>query len=314
MRAVISTLAAAAAGWIAFVSPDFAQSRSLFAEYEARMAPVLKSRDLELRFVPLPDVPGAPIEGTLAAVFAGKPRLVVAPAHRVALEARRMSAGKVPVIFATRTDPVRTGLADSLARPGGNATGISYDVDINRKQLELLRRLLPRARVVGVLADEIWLHEEVGPERVALLGRDSGFVLRVMVASSPEHMVQLASAPPEGLPDAWLVPITNFSGRARNEVVAALRASRRAAVYGRSFFADAGGLISFQETIPRPMAILADMSIQVLEGTPAGRLPVRRPASFEMVVNMDAARELGLDVPPSVLRSADRIVGDPPTP
>jgi putative ABC transport system substrate-binding protein len=303
----------AAAGWIAFVSPDFPQARSVFAEYEARMAPTLKARDLEVRFVPLPESAAPPVEATLERVLAQKPALVVAPAHLVAVHAKRMAAGSVPVIFATRTDPVRTGLAQSLAKPGGNTTGISYDVDINRKQLELLRRLAPRARVVGVLADDIWLYEEMGPARVARLERESGFELRVLAAESPEELVRLASMR-EGVPDAWLVPITNHSGRARNELVAALRGSRRPAMYGRSFFADAGGLASYQEVIPQPMRILADMSRAVLDGMPAGDIPVRRASTFEFVINLEAARDLGLAIPPSLLRAADRTVGNPPSP
>jgi putative ABC transport system substrate-binding protein len=303
-------LAAAAAGWIAFICPDFPQARALFAEYQARMGPELQARDLEARFVPVPDS-SAPVDRLVAQALAGRPVLVVAPAHAVALSARRLAEGRVPVIFSTRSDPVRSGLVTSLARPGVEATGISYDVDIAHKQLELLRQLAPGARTVGVLADDIWLHEEMGAERLARLERDARLRLRVFSAKSPEDMVRLPSTDEAGAIDAWLVPITNYSGRARDAVVAALRQSGKPAVYGRSFFVDAGGLASYHEVIAQPMAILADLSRQVLGGRPARSIPVHRPREFELVLNMDAARELGIVFPASLLKNAHRVVGAP---
>lgn len=301
-------LGLAAAGWIAFICPDFPQARALFTEYEARMAAELKSRDLEVRFVPVPDS-AAPIDTLVARALAEKPVLVVAPAHGVAFAARRLSKGAVPVIFATRTDPVRSGLVASLARPGGNTTGISYDVQITDKQLELLRQLAPNAATLGVLADDIWVDEEMAGGRLEALERQSRQRLRVFKARSPEDMVRIPGSPEAADVDAWFVPITNYSGRSRDALVASIRQSGKPAVYGRSFFVDAGGLASYQEVIPQPIAILADLSRQVLGGRAAGSIPVVRPREFEMVVNMDAARELGIVIPRTVLRSANRVVG-----
>lgn len=304
-------LALAAAGWIAFICPDFPQARTLFAEYEARMAPELKARDLQVRFVPVPDG-SAPHEAQVAQALAARPALIVAPAHGVAITAKRLAQERVPVIFATRTDPVRTGLADAMARPGGNTTGISYDVDIAHKQLELLRQLAPEARTVGVLADDIWMNEEMGAERLARLEREARLQLRVFTAKSPEDMVRIPASEEAGAVDAWLVPITNYSGRGRDAVVVALRQSGKPAVYGRSFFVDAGGLASYHEVIAQPMAILADLSRQVLGGRPAGDIPVHRPREFELALNMEAARELGIVFPASLLKKAHRVVGAPP--
>jgi putative tryptophan/tyrosine transport system substrate-binding protein len=308
------SLALAAVGWIAFISPDFPQSRSLFAEYQARMAPVLKARDLEARFIPIADTLEAPMDGTVTQVLAARPVLVVAPALHVAAAVQRMAKGSTPVIFSSRVDPVRAGLADSLARPGRNATGISYDVGINYKQLELLKQLAPRVRTVGVLADDIWLHEETGAEKIEAYERSIGVKLVVLVAKSAAEMPGLVESDQASAVDAWLVPITNFSGRMRNEVVAAIRASRKPAVYGRSFFADAGGLAAYQEVFARPIEVLAEMSMQVLRGTPAGDIPVRRPRDFELVLNQDEAHSLGITFPTSLLRRAHRIVGAPPSP
>jgi putative tryptophan/tyrosine transport system substrate-binding protein len=296
---MFSALAAAAAGWIAFIAPDFPQSRSLFREYEARMAPALQQHDLAVRFVPVADDLAVSLDPPVASALADKPRLIVAPAQHIAATALRLSGGVVPVVFSSRVDPVRAGLASSLSRPGKNATGITYDVDITYKQLELLKQLAPAARAIGVLADDIWLHEETGPQRLAHYERIFGVKVVVLVAKSPEDMVALATSDEAGRVEAWLVPITNYSGRARNEVVAAIRKTRKPVVYGRSFFADAGGLASYQE---------------VISGTPAGEIPVRGPRDFEMVLNFDEARELGIAIPRALVHRANRIVGAPLSP
>jgi putative ABC transport system substrate-binding protein len=311
---VIGLFAAAAAGWIAFIAPDFPQSRSLLREYEARMAPALQEHDLVVRFVPVADDLAVSLDPPVTAALADKPRLIVAPAQHIAATAQRLSGGAVPVVFSSRVDPVRAGLATSLSRPGKNATGITYDVDIAYKQLELLQEIAPAARTVGVLADGIWLHEEAGPQRLARYERIFGVKIVVLVATSPEDLVARAASDEARRVDAWLVPITNYSGRARNEVVAAIRRTRKPVVYGRSFFADAGGLASYQEVISNPIEILADMSKQVLAGIPAGEIPVQRPRDFEMVLNFDEARELGIAVPRALVHRANRIVGAPPTP
>lgn len=311
---MLTALGWAAAGWIAYIAPDFDQSRNLFREYEARMAPVLKQHDLEVRFVPVADDIAVSADAPIAAALAGRPRLVVAPAHHVATAVRRLSRDAVPMVFATRVDPMRISLVESLSRPGGNATGISYDVDIHDKHLEILKVLAPGARTVGVLAERVWLHEEVGPARLERFERSFGVKLEFFEASSAEEIVALPRTEAAARVDAWLVPITNYSGRMRNEVVAALRETHKPAIYGRSFFADAGGLASYQELIPNPIEILADMSKQVLAGTPAGSIPVRRPREFELVLNFDEARRLGITFPRSLVRRAHRIVGAPPSP
>ena len=308
------SLLLAAAGWIAFIAPDIPQAHGIQKEYEARLAPVLRQHDLEVRFVPLADDYRANHVPAIAAAVAAKPRLIVAPAHQAAMVARQLAGEVIPVVFSTRADPVRTGLVASHSRPGGNLTGISYDVDIAYKQLELLKQIAPHARTVGVLADTVWLQEEIGPEDLRRYERQLGLRLTVMTAATTQDLLALTASREAAGVDAWLVPISNTSGGARNEVVAAIRASGKPAIYGRSFFVDAGGLASYHEVIADPVAILADMSKRILDGTSAGEIPVRRPNRFELVLNLEEAKRLGIVLPRSLVKRADRIVGAPPSP
>ncbi len=312
--ASLAQAAAAAAGWIAFIAPDFPQSRSLFGELKARAAADLKTRDLELRFVPLPPDLREAIGDPIAAALDGKPMMVIAPAEEIAITARRLSGSRIPIIFSTRSDPVRSGLVKSLSRPGGNVTGISYDVEIERKQLELLRQIAPGARLVGVLADEIWSTENVSPLVAVRYEKEFGLRLRIFSASTPEDAVRLTRTPEAGEVDAWLIPITNHNGRARNEVVAAIRDTNKPAIYGRTFFVDGGGLASYQEVIRQPMAIFHEMMRAILKGKPAGDIPVRRPRDFELALNPSEAERLGIKLPPALLRRADRIASPVPSP
>ncbi len=307
-------LVLAAAGWIAFIAPDFPQSRSLFGELQARAAADLKARDLELRFIPLPPDNRSGVGDIVAAALEGKPMMVIAPAEEIAVTAKRLSNSGIPVIFSTRADPVRSGLVKSLSRPGGNVTGISYDVEIESKQLELLREIVPGLRLVGVLADEIWSTESVPPHLVARYERKIGVRLRIFHAITPEDAVRLTRTPEALEVDAWLVPITNHNGRARNEVVAAIRETGKPAMYGRTFFVDAGGLASYQEVIRQPMAIFHQMMREILKGKAAGDIPVRRPRDFELALNPSEAERLGIRLPPAMLRRADRIASPVPNP
>ena len=162
-----------------------------------------------------------------------------------------------------------------------------------------------------MLADEIWLQEEMGVERLSRLERQSRYALRIFSAKSPEDMAHIPGTDGAAAVDAWLVPITNYAGRGRDAVVAAIRRTRKPAVYGRSFFVEAGGLAAYQEVIPQPIAILADLSRQVLAGRPAGEIPVHRPRDFEMALNLETAREVGISFPRTLLRNAHRVVGSP---
>ncbi len=298
---------AMAGGWIAFVAPDMGHTRDLFEDLRTRAAPDLRAQGLEMRFVPLPLTDGPEVEARLARVVAENPRVIFAASARVA-QAARASTKTIPVVFGSVADPVRIGLVESLARPGGNATGFTYDVLVEGKQLELVAELAPGARTIGVLEDGHWLGERITAEQLAGFERQLGRRIEVLRANGPEDIVQVASGAKARSVDAWLVPISNAASERRRELVEALNRQRRVAVYGRSFFVEAGGLAAYQETIRDPMGLWLGILQTLLRGTAPGDIPVQRPKEYELTLNPGTARRIGVSLSPGLLRRADRVV------
>ena len=300
---------APAAGWIAFVVPDIPRGRFLYEEFARLVAKDLEAHGLELRFVPVADVPDGPgVEEPVVRAIAGRPAMILAGNEQAAVYAKRHTS-TIPVLFGSASHPVRGGLVESMARPGRNLTGFTFDVEIERKQLELLKEIAPKARVVGVLNDGTWYPKRVPEEQVARLEQELGVKLRILTGRDTTDMGRLVQSPEGRAVDAWLVPVHNLTGSAPAGVVKAVNGSRKPAVYGRTFFVEAGGLASYQEVIDQPMAIWAEMFRMILRGVPPGEIPVRRPKDFVLAVNLDEARRSGITLRSPLLRRADKVIG-----
>ena len=305
LSALLCQTAAAAQQWAAFIAPDLAQTRMLFEDLKRRAAPELRVSRMELRYVPVPQADEAAMRARIAEAVSGEPRVIIAVSTLIASMTKSRTA-TIPIIFASVADPVRAGLVASLAQPGANLTGFTYDIPVEGKQLELLAEIAPRAKVFGVLEDGHWLGERITREQLAKYESALGRRIQVFRASSPAHISTLVTAAGARDVDAWLVPIGNYAAEARKELVAALRKHKRPAVYGRTFFVEAGGLASFQEVIADPVGIWLAMFQQVLKGVPPSRIPVQRPKQFEMALNLEEAERLGIQFPPSLLRRANK--------
>jgi putative ABC transport system substrate-binding protein len=247
------------------------------------------------------------VDVRLAEIVKDAPRVIFAASARVALAAKASTAS-IPIVFGSVADPVRIGLVASLGRPGGNATGFTYDVLVEGKQLELVAELAPKARTIGVLEDGHWLGERITPEMVAQFERQLGRRIKVLRADGPEDIVALATSPKARGVDAWFVPISNAASERRHDLAEALNRQRRVAVYGRSFFVDAGGLAAYQELIADPMGIWREIFLALLRGTAPGAIPVQRPKQYELALNAATARRIGVPLSPGLLRRADRVV------
>ena len=297
-----------ASAWVAFIAPDFQQTRALHAELQKKAGSEPALRGVEIRFVAVPHTTDrAQLRPPIAEALAHAPHAVVAAADSVAFVAMEITT-TIPILFATAYDPVRTGLAQSLARPGRNLTGFTSFSEIEAKQLELLRELVPKAALVGILDDGAWFGTRFTREHLEQFERSSGLQLRVFTGSTPEDMPRLVRSAEGRRVDAWLVPIHNLTGLSRDELVRAVHEMRKPAVYGRSFFVERGGLASYQEVLDPPTTIWRDMLALVLAGFPAGEIPVRRAREFSLAINLDEARHLGLTPSRSVLRRANKVV------
>ncbi len=245
----------------------------------------------------------------LAADLVGRKVDVIVASDNPSALAAKNATSTIPIAFAAGSDPVELGLVASLARPGGNLTGITrFNLELMPKRLELLSDLVPQARMLGLLADPNNRITEPMIRDVQQAARAKGVQLQVMEASSESEIDAAFTTLVQLQVGGLLVgPAAPFF--IRREQIFAL-ASRHAvpAMYDSRLYVDAGGLISYGPS-------LADMWRQagiyvgkILNGAKPADLPVQQPTTFELVVNLKTAKELGLTVPPSSLARADEVI------
>jgi putative ABC transport system substrate-binding protein len=225
-----------------------------------------------------------------------------------ALAAKDASAA-IPVVFTGGGDPVKTGLVASLARPGGNVTGIStLGVELMPKRFQLLAELVPRAEVIALLVNPNSADAERQTREVQEAARDKQVQLPVVAASSDSD-IDAAFAALAGLHAGALVVSSAPLFNSRQEQLVAL-ASRYAVpvIYERRGFADAGGLISYGPSLTDAYRRAGIYAGRILKGESPAALPVEQPTKFELVINLKTAKALGLTVPPSLLARADEVI------
>jgi putative ABC transport system substrate-binding protein len=238
-----------------------------------------------------------------AELVARRPDLIYAPPQPAALAARRATAS-IPIIFATATDPVGAGLVGSLARPGGNATGIGQFDSLAPKSLQLLREMLPRVRRVGLVGAS-------GDPRFAL-DRDAlkqllGAGLQAIPAQNPAEVeAALQTLVKSGVEAIFTTSSLLFN---RRERVIELTLPQRVPVVGhRGEMAEAGALLSYSPSLAGQIRASAQFVDKVLRGANPAELPVQQPTKFELVVNLRTAGALGIEVPRTVLLRAERVI------
>jgi putative ABC transport system substrate-binding protein len=240
-------------------------------------------------------------------VVAGKPDLIFAPPSPAAVAARKATS-TIPIIFATGTDPLGTGLVASLARPGGNVTGILSVVEsLAPKLMQVLRELLPAAKRLGFLNDPSDLRARIDLAAARPAAAALGMTLAVSDAASDAALTAAVARLAEDKVDAILTSTSLiFNLRAH---LMELANARNLPVFGhRSELADAGALLTYGGALSDQLRHAAVMVDKVLQGSSPSTLPVQQPTKFELVVNLRAARALGVKVPQSILLRADRVV------
>jgi putative ABC transport system substrate-binding protein len=236
-------------------------------------------------------------------LVARRPELIYAPPQTAAVAAHRATT-TIPIVFANSTDPVGAGLVASLARPGGNATGLGQFESLAPKLLQLLRELIPRVQRVGLIG-------ATGDRRFAL---DRGALQQLLGA----NLLAISARNPIEL-DAALQSLLKsgvqalFTGTAlvtnRRERVIELTLPRRVPVVGhRSELANAGALFSYGLSQSDQLRASAQIVDKVLRGANPAELPVQQPTTVELVINLRTAGALGISVPGSLLLRAERVI------
>jgi putative ABC transport system substrate-binding protein len=224
--------------------------------------------------------------------------------------AAKAATTTIPVVFNMAADPVELGLVASLARPGGNLTGITFlALELTAKRLELLREMVPGATRVGVLtnpADATVSQSTVREMEAA--GRAMGLQIQVFNADTGREIEAAFESIGRERPDALFVAVTPFMVVRRVQLVQRAAFHRIPAAYPLRDFAEAGGLMSYGASLRDAYRQVGAYAGRILEGAKPAELPVVQSTKFELVINYPTARMLGLTVPPTLLATADEVI------
>ena len=232
---------------------------------------------------------------------------VIVTATRPGVLAAKNATSAIPIVFAAAGDPVRDGLVSSLARPGGNITGLSMlNPELGGKRLELLKETFPKITRVAYLRDAG--SQETGLTAMLEAARTLGLQLQSLEVRSGKDFDGAFEAALKERAQALTtqaVPVISIN---QQRIVAFAAKNRLPSIYPYSEFIEAGGLmfygISFSDLFRRA-ATYVD---KILKGTKAADLPVEQPTKFEFVINLITAKQIGVTIPPHVLARADRVV------
>jgi putative tryptophan/tyrosine transport system substrate-binding protein len=221
--------------------------------------------------------------------------------------AAKQATSKIPVVFHTNSDPVAMGLVASLARPGGNLTGVSLH-GLAAKRIELLCDLVPQAKAIALLVNPNDPSADVDIRDAQEAARAKGVQLHVVKASSDSE-IEPAFATLSELRAGALVVVSSVLFSRRMVQLVAL-ASRHAfpAIYGGRLYAETGGLLSYGSNLEAVYRQKGIYTGKILKGAKPADLPVEQPTKVELVVNLKTAKALGLTVPPLLLARADEVI------
>jgi putative ABC transport system substrate-binding protein len=215
----------------------------------------------------------------------------------------------IPIVFANVADPVGAGFVESLARPGGNVTGfIQFDYSLSGKWLELLKQIAPNITRMAVLRD---------PEITAGIGQFAviqsvapslGVEVRAINGSDPGEIARTIAAFAQ-TPNGGLIVTASARAVLHRELIITLAARHQLpAIYYRRYFADRGGLMSYGYNVVEQFVGAARYADRILRGEKAADLPVQAPTRYELVLNLQTAKALGIEVPPMLLARADEVI------
>jgi putative ABC transport system substrate-binding protein len=247
----------------------------------------------------------------LAAELVHRPVAVIAASGGpdVALAAKAATT-TIPVVFLSAEDPVRLGLVASLGRPGGNLTGINFfNRELAAKQLELLRELVPAATRVAALVNPVDATiTESTLRELGVAARAMGLQIHVLNASTSREIDEAFANFVRERPDALFVSGDPFFNSRRLQL--SLLAMRYAvpAIYSGREYAEAGGLLTYGSNISDAYRQIGVYAGRILKGSKPADLPVVQSTAFELVINHQTARILGVTVPPTLLATADEVI------
>jgi putative tryptophan/tyrosine transport system substrate-binding protein len=249
------------------------------------------------------------LSGLASDLIRMRPDVLVSGFGTVAAKAAKAAANGVPVVFMAVGDPVGAGIVESLARPGGNVTGLSdLAAHLQGNRLQLLREIAPTASVVAVVLNPGTPYTALAYKELEAAANVAKVQLRAFEVRSPEEIAPQLKATKAAGAGGLVVLEDPLTFTLRSEIAAFASRLRLPAVYGYREFAEAGGLMSYgtnHDTHWRRGAEIVDL---ILKGAKPADIPVEQPTKFELVVNLMTAKALDLTVPATVLIRADKVI------
>jgi ABC-type uncharacterized transport system substrate-binding protein len=246
----------------------------------------------------------------LAAELVRRQVTIIAASATTAAPAAKAATTTIPIAFIAAQDPVRLGLVASLARPGGNLTGVNFfGGELTAKRLDLLHELLPRAVRVAALVNPADAANTASILRdVEAAARAIGLQVHVHNASTSREINAAFENVERDRPDALFVGANTFLNARRIQVVQLAAFRRLPAVYPTRDFVEVGGLMSYGTNVMDAFRQLGIYTGRILKGAKPADLPVVQSTKFDLVINAETARMLGLAVPPMLLARADEVI------
>jgi putative ABC transport system substrate-binding protein len=229
---------------------------------------------------------------------------VATPATLAAKEATTV----IPIVFGAASDPVGTGLVESLARPGGNITGLSNQItDVGGKKLQFLREIVPSLRRLAILTDVGNPAAVLDMAEAQAAAHKLGLEVTISEIRRAEDIAPVFDAL-EGHADALYVCVDPLLNTYRIRVNTLALAARLPTVHGLREYVEAGGLMSYGPNLPDLLRRAADFVDKILRGAKPADIPVEQPTKFDLVINLTTAKALGLTIPDSLLARANEVI------
>jgi len=234
---------------------------------------------------------------------------VIAANSPAAVQAAKAATTTIPIVFATGYDPVAVGLVASLARPGGNLTGVTtLSTEVAPKRLELLHELLPKATAIGLLVNPAVAYAEVISRELQAPARALGLHLHVLGASTVHDFDNVFATLTRLRAEGLVIGSDPFFSSHSEQLAALAIRHAVAAIYQYRDFAAAGGLMSYGGSVTDMYRQVGAYAGRILAGARAAELPVVQATKVELIINLKTAKSLGLEMPSALLARADEVI------
>jgi putative tryptophan/tyrosine transport system substrate-binding protein len=245
----------------------------------------------------------------LAAELVGLKVDIIVMGGPAATRSAKQATATIPIVMAYDDDPVGSGFVASLARPGGNITGLStLAPEISGKQLELLREIVPKLSRVAVLGNAIQPGNPQALREINLAADAFGVQLQYLEVGGPKDIDTVLRAASKGRADAVLVLGNPTLFSQRRQLADLAVKSRLPTIYNRPEYVEDGGLVFYGPSYIDLYRRAATYVDKILKGTKPADLPVEQPKKFEFIINLNTAKQIGLTIPPNVLARADKVI------